>query len=284
MNMKHKHLTLMLAIFMSMFSNVVMSHDFEVGGIYYRISSTSAPLTVGVTYRGSSYTEYPNNYTGRVNIPKTVTYNGKTYNVTWIDNYTFYKCSGMTSITIPNSVTSIGSSAFERCTGLTSITIPNSVTWIGSKAFSFCTGLSSITIPNNVTKNGIQAFTGCYFKSSSFINNSSVSDNRRWGATIVDEEKNDGLLIKGNDVLRCRPWATSVTIPNSITSIGPIAFSGCSKLKDIYCYGTTPPSVSSFAFNDYNISSATLHVPAESVNTYKSASYWKDFGSIVAIK
>ena len=78
-----------------------------------------------------------------------------------IDNNTFYGCSGLTSITIPNSVTSIGDAAFYGCSGLTSITIPNSVMRIGSVAFSECSGLKSITIPNSVTSIGVRAFINC---------------------------------------------------------------------------------------------------------------------------
>ena len=75
--------------------------------------------------------------------------------------YTFCGCTGLTSITIPNSVTSIGSAAFSRCSSLTSITIPNSVTMIEGSAFSGCSGLTSITIPNSVTSIGGYTFSGC---------------------------------------------------------------------------------------------------------------------------
>ena len=70
-------------------------------------------------------------------------------------------CSNLTSIKIPNSVTSIAGRAFYGCTGLTSITIPNSVTSIGDSAFSNCTGLTSITIGNSVTSIGGYAFYYC---------------------------------------------------------------------------------------------------------------------------
>ena len=73
----------------------------------------------------------------------------------------FYDCSGLTSITIPNSVTSIGRWAFARCSGLTSITIGNSVTSIGDLAFYECSSLTSVTIPNSVTGIGSWAFAGC---------------------------------------------------------------------------------------------------------------------------
>ncbi|MBR5240295.1 MAG: leucine-rich repeat protein, partial [Muribaculaceae bacterium] len=75
--------------------------------IYYDITS-SANLTVSVSYRGSSYSSYTNEYEGDIFIPSSVVYSGKTYSVTSIGRYAFYWCDGLTSITIPNSVTSIG--------------------------------------------------------------------------------------------------------------------------------------------------------------------------------
>ena len=90
------------------------AHDFEVDGIYYDIKS-STDLTVAVTYRGWNYDSYSNEYSGQVTIPETVAYNGKTYRVTSIGNDAFSYCSGLTAVTIPNSVTSIGNSAFYKC-------------------------------------------------------------------------------------------------------------------------------------------------------------------------
>ena len=87
----------------------------------------------------------------------------------------FYGCSGLTSITIPNSVTRIGNNAFRGCSGLTSITIPNSVTSIGSYAFAYCSGLTSVTIPNSVTGIGSYAFYHCSGLTSITIPNSVTS-------------------------------------------------------------------------------------------------------------
>ena len=84
--------------------------------------------------------------------------------------YCFSECSGLTSITIPSSVTSLGGSCFYGCSGLTSITIPSSVTSLGERCFYGCSGLTSITIPSSVTSLGERCFSGCsgletvYFK------------------------------------------------------------------------------------------------------------------------
>ena len=82
-------------------------------------------------------------------------------NITSIGRCAFSGCDSLTSITIPDSVTSIGSSAFENCSGLTSIVIPDSVTSIDHWAFQYCTGLTSATIGNSVKSISRYAFWDC---------------------------------------------------------------------------------------------------------------------------
>ena len=123
--------------------------------IYYNYENGSTGSSVSVTSRGRNYYY---SYSGKVVIPETVAYKGKTYSVTSIGSSAFSYCSGLTSVTIPSSVTSIGSSAFSYCSGLTSVTIPESVTDIGSAAFYYCSRLTSISIPNSVTSIGSKAF------------------------------------------------------------------------------------------------------------------------------
>ena len=183
--------------------------------------------------------------------------------VTSIGYCAFRDCSGLTSITIPNSVTAIGDEAFFSCSGLTSITIPNSVTSIGDYAFYNCSGLTSITIPNSVTNIGIYAFSGCTNLTSVTIPNS---------VTTIEYEAFAG----------CRSL-TSVTIPNSVTRIDDLAFIGCTSLTDVYCYAENVPETDVDAFNGSPIASAILHVPAGSVDAYRTTSPWNNFCTIVAI-
>ena len=151
------------------------AYDFQSGDLYYTITSSSAPYTVEVTYQEWWFSS--SNYSGltSVTIPSTVTYNGTTYSVTSIGYEAFAGCYSLTSVTIGNSVTSIGGGAFYYCSSLTSITIPNSVTSIGDHAFYYCSSLTSITIPNSVTSIGGGTFEGCSSLTSVTIGNSVTS-------------------------------------------------------------------------------------------------------------
>ena len=129
--------SIFLILLVCLTSIVTYAHDFEVDGIYYNITDP-ANKEVAVTYKGSSYHDYDNEYSGKVVIPVIVTKGGTTYAVTCIGEDAFVFCYNLTSVTIPNSVTSIGEGVFWACRGLTSVTIPNSVTSIGNFAFRNC--------------------------------------------------------------------------------------------------------------------------------------------------
>lgn len=209
---KMKRLTLVFLLCASTIAS--WAHAFVMDGIYYNIISSTS-LTVEVTCRGYSGSDYSNEYSGTVTIPSTVTYNSKTYSVTSIGNEAFYNCSSLTSVTIPARVTSIGNSAFEDCSNLTSITIPASVTSIGNYAFRDCSNLASITIPKSVTSIGSDAFKG-----STWYNN-----------------QPDGVVYAGRVLYMYKgtmPWNTSIKVQEGTASINPWAFFNCSGLTSIY--------------------------------------------------
>ena len=144
-----KQLLLLAMILLPM---VASAHDIEVKNadgvtIYYNYINDGTELEV--TFLGSSYNEYTNEYQGNVAIPEEVTYMNRARKVTSIGDEAFGGCSGLTSITIPNSVTSIGVWAFGGCSGLTSVTIPNSVTSIGNYAFD---GVDLTTVVSLIEK------------------------------------------------------------------------------------------------------------------------------------
>ena len=171
--------------------------------------------------------------------------------MTYIYDSVFAFCTGLTSITIPDSVTSIGWRTFEGCTNLTSITIPNSVTSLEDVAFVDCTGLTSITIPDSVTSIGINAFMGCTGLTSIVVDeNNTVYDSRDNCNAIIETATNklisgckntvipDSLTSIGSSAFSGCTGLTSITVPDSVTSIGRYAFDGCTGLTDVYYTGS----------------------------------------------
>ena len=130
-----------------------MAYSAEVDGIFYNFKGDKAE----VTYEFESHGDYE----GDIIIPESVSYNGKTYNVTSIGVGAFSMSNRLTSVTIPNSVTSIGHSAFSHCYSLKSIIIPNSVTSIEGSVFMYCNSLANVTIGNSVKSIGELAFSDC---------------------------------------------------------------------------------------------------------------------------
>ncbi len=194
--------------------------------------------------------------------------------VTIIDQGVFSSCTSLKSVNIPECVTSIGLAAFNNCSSLASVTIPNGVTSIENGAFSGCGSLTSITIPEGITRIGFDTFKGCRSLTTIIIPN---------GVTSIECEA----------FMDCSGLA-SVTIPNTVTNIEDGAFQNCRSLTDVYCYAPEPPSVSTTDFEgswdgypfeqSYIEEHTTLHVPASSLEKYKTALRWSDFSNIVAIE
>ena len=214
-----------------------------------------------------------------VEIPATL--GEEQYPVTSIGDWAFYGCSGLTSVTIPDSVTSIGEAAFRDCGGLTSVTIGNGVTSIPAMAFLGCSGLTSVTIPGSVTSIPYKAFYKCTsltdvtmkgeapsvdFWAFEKINSAAVvhlprqasgyvvdGDGKWQGMTV--EWYGSEFTIDENGVLTGvnLHGATEIVIPDSVTSIGELVFNGCSGLTSV----TMPGSVSNIGANAFAYSGLT---------------------------
>ena len=232
--------------------------------------------------------------------------------------FAFYGCPSLTSVTIPNSVTSIGENAFGACSSLTSVTINSDaivsknysddsnfyhifgsqvteyiigdeVKGIGDWAFWNCNSLTSITIPNSVTSIGGHTFygTGIYNDESNWVNDVLYTSNclieaktKISGSYTI---KDDTRLIVNGAFASCY-YLTSITIPNSVTSIGYMAFVNCSALTTVICKAIEVPELGANVFKNMPLSEATLYVPAESLEDYKAAEQWKEFGKILPLE
>ena len=256
-----KKILLILLVFLSAGSALADTYNFtattaEGITLYYAIiNSTTNVKVVKQTTSGNPYSVMP---TGDLVIPSTVENNATTYTVTTIGSSAFTKCTGLTSVTLPNTITTIDGSAFSGCTGFSSITFPSSLITIGVSAFSGCTGLTSITIPDNVTSIGGTAFNNCSnvttltlngntttIGTSAFQNMSGLTtvnwnivnatNNGASSTTYIFKGSNFTTLNIGSNVTAIPTYAfygntrlTPIDIPDNVTSIGEYAFYGCS--------------------------------------------------------
>lgn len=252
----------------------VSAEDMKYGSYSYSILKDGTVEITGYDESGGTSAVIPSEIDGR--------------KVTSIGWGAFQDCNGLTSVTIPNSISNIGNWAFYGCKGLTGIIIPNSVKIIDQHAFCKCTGLKSITIPSSVEKIGTYAFL-----EASGLSGINVDKNNKYYSSDsqgILYDKNKTKLIQcprgiksvtiPNSVKNISPRAfelcrnlTSVTIPNGVKNIGEEAFYGCTALKSV----TLPNSVESIgsgAFEAAGLTNITIPQSVKEIGTVALGFYW----------
>ena len=283
--------------YVAYYANAVILESDDIQGDY--VFRTINDLPTLVAYIGNdAEIILPDNYNGGnyaigVNVFKknnTITSIVIPNSVTSIGEGAFRGCTGLTSVVIGNSVTSIGDYAFYNCTELKSITIPNSVTSIEYYAFGDCTGLTSITIPNSVTSIGEDAFEGC-----TGLEKVCINDLAAW-CGIDFASANANPLYYAKNLYLNGELLTSLTIPaevkdyafyncigvtnidivDGVKSIGNSAFYGCSDLETLYISNTIE-SIGDYAFaecdNILDIKIGSKKAITASENIFSSDAY-----------
>lgn len=296
-----KTITVLLLMAFSLSS---FAYDFIANNIYYKITGAN---TCKVTYASLSY----NSYSGNVVIPATVTSSGVTYTVNEIDSAAFALCSGLTTVTLPNTIVRIDSSAFVL-SSLQSINIPSSVRYIGSAAFGM-TDITTITIPDSVQFLGGGMFYSCSALTSITYNAINATHGR-----YIDEDAGYAPNLYGCSSLtsvtigsnvrtipraffESAPALRTIVIPDNVTTIRDSAFFACTTLNTmqigsgvtslgtnaLYMCGltslsvraVTPPTLGNYVFNGVN-NTIPVTVPCQSISTYRATSGWNYFTNI----
>ena len=212
-------------------TSFLTDHEFTVkpglgyDGIIYTLNNSNNTAILNTSNQTRDFTlNVP------LTIPTTVTYDNISYSVTSIESSAFQSNSSLTSISIPNNITSIGYGVFMDCTSLLSVSISTGIKNLPSNAFNGCTSLVSVTIPNSVTGTTDGLFAHC--------------------ASLTNVTISNALLNIGAYTFEDCPKLTSVSIPNSVTSIGYNAFYGCNTLSSVYFMASNIfPSINESAFN-----------------------------------
>ena len=267
------------------YADYIVRYEFEDGEVVY-------PETQKIYYTSSDGNIMEPRYEGvdifDANIVSNTYKNGQgviTFDreVTKIGEEAFYNCMRLVSITIPEGVTSIGEQAFSLCYSLTSVTIPEGVTSIGYSTFSECSSLTSITIRAGVTSIGNYAFSGCKSLASIIIPEGVTSIGNyafQYCSSLTSITIPEDVTSIGERAFYRCSSLTSISIPDGVTSIGNSAFEDCTLLTSVYCKPTTPPMGGNIMFAN-NASERKIYVPAESVEAYKTATYWSQFANVI---
>ncbi len=237
----------------------------EASGLYYILTSDS---TARVTYFDTDL-QY---YSGDVTIPSSIVYGDWTYTVNEIGDMAFVNCPNLTSVTIPNTVTSIGVGAFSN-TGLVSITIPDSVESIGEGLFVHCPDMVSVTLSDAITGIPDQTFRLCSSLASVTLSSHLTTiGNRAFEGcgSLASITLPDGLQAIESSAFY-NSGLTSIDIPNSVTTLGGSAFGLCDSLAEVHLSESMTIIEDHLFYNCGNMRSVSI--PSQLVKIGNSAFY-----------
>ena len=284
--------------------------DFYENGFAFTILSESEKLC-------ALDANVENPYSGEINIPNQVNFDGSTYTVYRVNSEAFFNCPNLTSLTVPASIKAFSIDVFRGCQSLTRLIVEDSddVLSVGyntydSSGFFYGAPISYFYMGRNITLQYSKSHTNPSFKyleevyMSDYV--TEIADGFFNGAKISKIRFSPFLKSIGSSSFNQGYKARTLILPNALTSIdanafygcrdiyeislgenvktiNSYAFSECSNLTSMYVYATTPPSAAYYSFDTNYISKARLRVPSESIEQYKNSSYWKSFGEILPL-
>lgn len=216
----------LFAILLSPITSFAYDYDIEVSGLYYNLKSDGT----------ATVTRGPEDTSGNVRIPKTITIDDDDYKVVEIEHDAFMNCLELLSVEIPETVHSIGREAFARCINLQSVELTNSVIEIGEAAFFNCESLLSFDLPDNINIINKQLFSGCNSLKTVEIpdNITEIGEYAFYSCESLQEIYiPDTVTVIGMGAFCFCLSITNAMIPSSVIEIGEYAFQQCESLENV---------------------------------------------------
>ena len=256
-----------------------------------KIANTNLPVITNTYENGVGEIEYygttivDSAFINCSNLSSITIYDGTTA----IGKTAFRNCSNLSSVTLPNSLLTIDVAAFMGCSNLTNIVIPDNIKTIDASAFRDCTSLTELIIPDSATELGGMMLEGCTNLNRVIIGSqvTSIPYSMCSACTNLTDVTIGGSVSSIEDYAfaYCKNLS-SITIPKSVTEIYYCAFYGCNSLVSVYCKPTTPPIAideedDGWEAFDNNGENRKIYVPANKLNSYKTASWWRKYSDYI---
>ena len=225
----------------------------------------------------------PGAVTGAISLPSTVQYDGHTYIVSQVGANAFNNYTGITSVTLPSTISIIEASAFRNCQSLANVNVPTSISVIGDSAFANCNSLQSFQFVTSLSSLGQACFRGC----SSLANVSlpstitAIPADAFYGCSSITSLQLPSTILQIGD----RAFAYCSSLDNiyfdrSVQTIGDSVFMGCNAVQAITCLTATPPACSTSTFG-----SIPVDIPVTVMNScltnYQNATGWNRFTNYI---
>ena len=278
----------LLALTLALMASVsTFAYDYHGDLLCYNILTDSTVAVTGQSeYKTMPRYEYlPENLV----IPSEVTLQGKAYKVVSIDQWAFYACTMLKSVTIPSSVTFIGLSAFQYCENLVNVDIPTSVTTVEGSAFSYTKWYDNLPDGEVYINNTLYRYKGTAPENTQIVvkdGTTRIAGFTFWNqSNIVAIELPQTLTDIEHGAFEGCTQLSSILIPKNVIFIDCSAFAQCTGLMEVICLAPTPPiagvsanpSPSDWMFAGVDVANVLLYVPMESIELYRNADQWKDF-------
>jgi len=261
-----KQLRLFIFAFSLLSTSYLYSYDFKVGGIYYNYDAASQSAIVTYDGEGTNGDKSdPERYTGKVVIPSTVTYNGRTINVTKLSRDAFYNCKSLTEVVLPNTIIEIGNDCFYDCTSLNKADLPDNIETIREGAFTN-TKIKTVKFPKTLKSLGFYSYYGCSELNSVYIDCS---------PNITSGSNREGVFFKSDNIKEVIfGEEVSQILTNRYWDFGE-------KISTITVKNPEPPRKKNYdgsqLFGNNIYLNTKLIVPKNCKQKYSEAEEWKNF-------